>query len=1023
MYAWGNNSVRHFYMPGDDFISSPEKVDFFNDKHVKVIAGADKKCALLFKDGSVHLYDASTQKVQTNSFDSCKVTSLETLNIVDVAAGGGHIFVINEKGRVYGWGLNEDGQLGWKDTASSVPVPKLLKSLTSVKICQVSCGKSHTIMLSENSLVYTMGENKFGQLGIGQVNSQVYQPMLITTLGGLPISSVVAGGWHSFVVTISGKVFCWGKNNFGQLGLGNIDNRYTPTALKLLKSYVVLYISAGDNHSAALTIDGGVFTFGASSEGQLGHGKVGDFVVNPRQVMELMGSVVTQVACGKYHTLAYVPSSGQVYSCGNYRQFSIENNPAKLDYPILVKGPWQKTYMNFDPSAPNAGLYMQEVFAYGDQSFALVSKDSSQIRDFRRIPTHRRILCLTDDICNKVEANHITEDLIKSLDTILRSQSCLNASFLDSNHSRTTTKYPGVNLMQAKLQWRKLCNSKHNAIKNCVLVALSVHVIPRLPSNPPDVEALRLFITLPECQYFQNQEHFFQLLVPFTARLTSLTPNPSVILNNWHRRLEPSDFLMRVNICKECIVYILQKQMHSGEARNKLTSLLKFLKTLNAVNDQDNQPIISFKKFYIHDLHKLIPLEADYNQWTRGPESAFGFCHFPFVFNTIAKTQLLQLDSKYQMIVAYEQAQGQNVATLLGLQSNYQAPTNEIVVHRDKLVHDALAGIATMTDLKKPFIVKFVGEEGQDAGGVRKEFFMLILREVVDPKYGMFRHYEDSRLLWFADYDLETGNMYHLIGVLCGLAIYNNTIIDLNFPLALYKKVLGVNPTLSDLKELDPSMGNGLQMLLDFDEEVSNSSIADTFCLSFTASKELFGEVTTVDLRPNGSNEDVTAENRKEYVEAYIQYVFNESVKEPFREFNDGFHKVCGGKVLQLFRPEELMEMVVGNQNYNWEELEKWTDYKGEYYRQHTVIDNFWQVFHSFSLDEKKQFLLFLTGCNKVPVNGVKMVIQSVSCGDRYLPVAHTCFNLLDLPKYSSKNLLETKLRLAMDNPHGFHLA
>lgn len=62
---------------------------------------------------------------------------------------------------------------------------------------------------------------------------------------------------------------------------------------------------------------------------------------------------------------------------------------------------------------------------------------------------------------------------------------------------------------------------------------------------------------------------------------------------------------------------------------------------------------------------------------------------------------------------------------------------------------------------------------------------------------------------------------------------------------------------------------------------------------------------------------------RKEFVEAYLRYVFSDSVSEQYSAFSSGFLKVCGGEILSLFQPSELMAMVVGNNNYNWEEMEK----------------------------------------------------------------------------------------------------
>jgi len=102
------------------------------------------------------------------------------------------------------------------------------------------------------------------------------------------------------------------------------------------------------------------------------------------------------------------------------------------------------------------------------------------------------------------------------------------------------------------------------------------------------------------------------------------------------------------------------------------------------------------------------------------------------------------------------------------------------------------------------FQVKFHGEEAEDVGGVKKEFFMLLLREILDPKYGMFKEYKETRTIWFSSDSLEDEVMYFLIGLLCGLAIYNFIIIDLPFPLALYKKLLGESVGLNDIKDMSP---------------------------------------------------------------------------------------------------------------------------------------------------------------------------------------------------------------------------
>lgn len=346
-----------------------------------------------------------------------------------------------------------------------------------------------------------------------------------------------------------------------------------------------------------------------------------------------------------------------------------------------------------------------------------------------------------------------------------------------------------------------------------------------------------------------------------------------------------------------------------------------------------------------------------------------------------------------------------------------------LVVRRENIVGDAMEVLRKTKniDYKKPLKVIFVGEDAVDAGGVRKEFFLLIMRELLDPKYGMFRYYEDSRLIWFSDKTFEDSDLFHLIGVICGLAIYNCTIVDLHFPLALYKKLLKKKPSLDDLKELMPDVGRSMQQLLDYPED----DIEETFCLNFTITVENFGATEVKELVLNGADTAVNKQNRQEFVDAYVDYIFNKSVASLFDAFHAGFHKVCGGKVLLLFQPNELQAMVIGNTNYDWKELEKNTEYKGEYWAEHPTIKIFWEVFHELPLEKKKQFLLFLTGSDRIPILGMKslkLVIQSTGGGEEYLPVSHTCFNLLDLPKYTEKETLRSKLIQAIDHNEGFSL-
>ena len=124
---------------------------------------------------------------------------------------------------------------------------------------------------------------------------------------------------------------------------------------------------------------------------------------------------------------------------------------------------------------------------------------------------------------------------------------------------------------------------------------------------------------------------------------------------------------------------------------------------------------------------------------------------------------------------------------------------------------------------------------------------------------------------------------FFLLGIICGLAIYNDNIVDLRFPLALYKKLLNVEPDVQDLEELHPSVGRSMKKVLESNED----DRVEDWGLYFSVDREEFGETTEIELVPGGKDIPVTFENRKEYVKTYIQYIFQKSCKEKFRKFEE----------------------------------------------------------------------------------------------------------------------------------------
>ncbi|XP_053926798.1 probable E3 ubiquitin-protein ligase HERC4 isoform X1 [Cuculus canorus] len=1055
MLCWGNASFGQLGLGGidEEIVLEPRKSDFFLNKIVRDVGCGLRHTVFVLDDGTV--YTCGCNDLGQLGHEKARkrpehVGALDAQNIVAVSCGEAHTLALNDKGQVYAWGLATDGQLGLPGTEECIRVPRNIKSLSEIQIVQVACGYYHSLALSKGSEVFSWGQNKYGQLGLGYEYKKQNSPQVIKSLLGIPFAQIAAGGAHSFVLTLSGAIFGWGRNKFGQLGLNDDNDRYVPTLLKSLRSQKVVHISCGEDHTAALTKEGGVFTFGAGGYGQLGHNST-SHEINPRKVFELMGSVVTQITCGRQHTTAFVPSSGRIYSFGLGGNGQLgTGTTSNRKSPFTVKGNWIPYSSQCPVTTDSEECYcVKRIFSGGDQSFAHYFYPQNMVPpdDFRYPDFLKQIWTVNETFIQRLltfPSGRLPVEIANEIDGTFSSAGCLNGSFLalsNDDHYKTSARFSGVDMNAARLLFHKLIQPDHAHISQQVAASLEKNLIPKLTSSLPDVEALRLYLTLPECPLMSDANNFTTLAIPFGTAILNLEKAPLKVLENWWSVLEPPLFLKIVELYKDVVVHLLKlcKIGIPASERRILTNFLhtafRVLEILHRVNERGQ--VIQYDKFYIHEIQDLIDIRNDYVNWVQ--HQVFGMdvnhglteltdipvtiCTYPFVFDAQAKTTLLQTDAVIQMQMAVDQAHRQNLSSLFLPVFESVNPCLILMVRRDNIVGDAVEVLRKTknVDYKKPLKVIFVGEEAVDAGGVRKEFFLLIMRELLDPKYGMFRYYEESRLIWFSDKTFEDSDLFHLIGVVCGLAIYNFTIVDLHFPLALYKKLLNKKPSLDDLKELMPDVGRGMQQLLDYPED----DIEEAFCLNFTITVENFGTTEIKELVPNGADIPVVKQNRQDFVDAYVDYIFNKSVASLFSAFHAGFHKVCGGKVLQLFQPSELQAMVIGNTNYDWKELEKNTEYKGEYWADHATIKIFWEVFHELSLEKKKQFLLFLTGSDRIPILGMKclkLVIQPTGGGEDYLPVAHTCFNLLDLPKYTDKETLKSKLIQAIDHYEGFSL-
>ncbi|XP_034504633.1 X-linked retinitis pigmentosa GTPase regulator isoform X9 [Ailuropoda melanoleuca] len=176
----------------------------------------------------------------------------------------------------------------------------------------LSCGDEHTAIVTGNNKLYMFGSNNWGQLGLGS-KSTVNKPTCVKALKPEKVKFAACGRNHTLVSTEGGKVYASGGNNEGQLGLGDTDERNSFHLISFFTSQrKIKQLSAGSNTSAALTEDGELFMWGDNSEGQIGLKNITNVCV-PQQVT--VGKPISWISCGYYHS-AFVTTEGELYTFG-----------------------------------------------------------------------------------------------------------------------------------------------------------------------------------------------------------------------------------------------------------------------------------------------------------------------------------------------------------------------------------------------------------------------------------------------------------------------------------------------------------------------------------------------------------------------------------------------------------------------------------------------------------------------------------------------------------------------------------
>ncbi|KAJ4886792.1 E3 ubiquitin-protein ligase UPL6 [Raphanus sativus] len=363
---------------------------------------------------------------------------------------------------------------------------------------------------------------------------------------------------------------------------------------------------------------------------------------------------------------------------------------------------------------------------------------------------------------------------------------------------------------------------------------------------------------------------------------------------------------------------------------------------------------------------------------------------------------------------------------------------NRFRIRRDHILDDAYNQMSALSEdeLRGPIRVTFVNElgveeAGIDGGGIFKDFMEKITRAAFDVQYGLFKETADHMLYPNPGSGMihkQHLQFFHFLGSLLAKAMFEGILVDIPFATFFLSKLKQKYNYLNDLPSLDPELYRHLIFLKRYKGDISDLE------LYFVILNNEYGERTEEELLPGGKDMRVINKNVITFIHLVSNHRLNFQIRQQSSHFLRGFQRLIPREWIDMFNEHELQVLISGSaDSLDIDDLRENANYSGGYNAGHYVIDMFWEVMKSFSTENQKKFLKFVTGCSRGPLLGFKY-LEPAFCIQRAggsvsneavdrLPTSATCMNLLKLPPYQSKEQLETKLMYAISAEAGFDLS
>jgi hypothetical protein len=336
--------------------------------------------------------------------------------------------------------------------------------------------------------------------------------------------------------------------------------------------------------------------------------------------------------------------------------------------------------------------------------------------------------------------------------------------------------------------------------------------------------------------------------------------------------------------------------------------------------------------------------------------------------------------------------------------------------------------------------------EAAEGDALRREWFDQVLAEMLDPDRGLFLSKDGNRTRQPNPNSATTAGADHLsyfalLGRITGLALYHRETVNAFWSKDFLKAAFGYSVEFEDLESADPGLYKSLM-----DLRTHSSKQIEASCLTFSVDcdEAIVYETPakrrrSVELKPGGDQEAVTASNVNEYLQLYAQHKLIGAIQRQVTAFREGlavfFDEALLTKLRSCCTVADVQLLLCGTTDIDVNDWESSSRYEPSVYAQSPQVVWFWKFVRDMQAEERAKLLFFCTGSMRPPATGFgslmgfnggqnRFTVAQIHGGDHgRLPTASACFNKLYLPGYASEDELRVKLRQALSESEGFHEA